>query len=47
MAGSNVRDFMRANVPPMINQDQFQNGPVQINITYFAKDVAARRRGQA
>src|SRR5437868_1506651 len=37
-SAGNVRDFMRANVPPMINQDQFQNGPVQINITYFAKD---------
>lgn len=37
-SAGNVLDFMRSNVPPMINQDQFQNGPVQISVTYFAKD---------
>lgn len=37
-AAGNVTNFMRSNVPPMINQDQFQNGPVQISVTYFAKD---------
>ena len=25
--------FMRANVPPMIDRDQFQNGPAQISVT--------------
>ncbi len=37
-SGANVLDFMRANVPPMIGQDQVQNGPVQIGITYYGKD---------
>jgi hypothetical protein len=37
-SAGNVLDFMHSNVPPMINQDQFQNGPVQISVTYFAKD---------
>jgi TadE-like protein len=37
-SAGNVLDFMRSNVPPMISQDQFQNGPVQISVTYFARD---------
>jgi|SRR5579871_2538935 len=37
-SGGNVVAFMRANVPPMITQDQFQNGPAQINVTYFSRD---------
>ena len=37
-AAGNVTDYMRNNVPAMINQDQFQSGPVEINVTYFAKD---------
>jgi hypothetical protein len=37
-SSANVLDFMRSNVPPMINRDQFQNGPVQINVTYYARD---------
>jgi Flp pilus assembly protein TadG len=34
----NVLTFMRANVPAMIDQTQFQNGPVQLSVTYFARD---------
>ncbi|HML16949.1 MAG TPA: hypothetical protein VK419_07975 [Bryobacteraceae bacterium] len=37
-SGANVLTFMRANVPAMIGQDQFQNGPVQLNVNYFAID---------
>ena len=37
-SAGNVTDFMRANVPPMIDRDQFQNSQVAINITYAAKD---------
>jgi hypothetical protein len=40
-SAGNVLDFMRANVPPMVNQDQFQNGPVQISVNYFSKDPAS------
>src|SRR5258705_12536487 len=36
-SGDNVAQFMRANVPPMIDRDQFQNGPAQISVTYFSK----------
>jgi hypothetical protein len=37
-SGANVLDYMRSNVPPMINRDQFANGPAQISVTYFAND---------
>lgn len=37
-SAANVTGFMRANVPLMINQDQFQNGPAVISITYFSAD---------
>jgi TadE-like protein len=40
-SAGNVLSFMRANVPPMINQDQFQNGPAQISVNYFAYDQTA------
>jgi hypothetical protein len=39
-SANNVIAFMRSNVPPMINQDQFQNGPAEIGITYFSRDPA-------
>jgi hypothetical protein len=38
---ANVLTFMQTNVPPMIDQTQFQNGPVQISVTYFALDPAS------
>ncbi len=34
----NVLDFMKSNVPLMLNQFEFQNGPAQINVTYLALD---------
>jgi TadE-like protein len=37
-SAQNVLDFMRANVPAMIDQDQFINGPAHITVSYFAKD---------
>jgi len=37
-SASNVTDFMRQNVPPIVSQDQFQSGGVQINVNYFGKD---------
>src|SRR5260370_20275273 len=37
-SGDNVAQFMRANVPPMIDRDQFQNRTTQISVTYFSKD---------
>ena len=37
-SASNVLDFMHANVPAMVDQNQFRDGPVEINVTYFAKD---------
>ena len=36
-SASNVTDFMRQNVPPIVSQDQFQSGGVQINVNYFGK----------
>ncbi|MBV8731503.1 MAG: pilus assembly protein [Acidobacteriia bacterium] len=38
---SNVINFMQANLPPMVAQDQFQNGQAQINVSYFALDPAS------
>jgi TadE-like protein len=40
-SADNVLAFMRANVPPTINQDQFVNGPAQISVSYFSKDPAS------
>jgi hypothetical protein len=37
-SAENVLDFMRSNIPPMVNQDQFRTGPAQINVTYYGKD---------
>jgi hypothetical protein len=31
----NVISYMRANVPPMIDQNQFQLGPASIDVTYY------------
>jgi hypothetical protein len=36
--GSNVTAFMLSNLPLMPGNDQFQNGPVQIQVSYFAED---------
>jgi hypothetical protein len=37
-SAGNVVDFMRANIPPMVSQDQFLSGPVQIGVTYYSRD---------
>jgi hypothetical protein len=34
----NVTDYMKQHVPPTVDMDQFQNGPAQITVSYFAKD---------
>ena len=36
--GSNVIDYMKANIPLMPDQNQFQNGPAQISVSYFSRD---------
>ena len=36
--GANVVGYMRQNVPLMLDQDQFQNGEVEITVNYFSKD---------
>jgi Flp pilus assembly protein TadG len=38
VSSGNVVQFMKANVPLTIDRDQFQNGPVQITVSYFSKD---------
>jgi len=36
--GSNVISYMQANVPPMIDQNQFQTGAAAIGVSYFGQD---------
>jgi hypothetical protein len=36
--GGNVQNFMRQNVPATVDQDQFQNGGVGIQVNYFSRD---------
>lgn len=43
--GSNVLNFMKANVPPMVDQDQFRNGPVEISVSYFSRDATTGALG--
>jgi len=44
--GDNVINFMRTHTPLMVDRDQFQNGAVQIAVTYFAKDPASGTIGE-
>lgn len=37
-SAANVLEFMRANIPPTVNQDQFRNGPAQITVSYYARN---------
>jgi hypothetical protein len=37
-SGDNVVAFMRANVPAIVDQDQFRNGSADINVHYFSRD---------
>lgn len=39
--GSNVLQYMQANVPAMIDQNQFQSGEATIGVQYFAQDAAS------
>jgi hypothetical protein len=39
--GSNVINYMKANIPLMPDRFQFQNGPAQIAVSYFSKDPAS------
>jgi hypothetical protein len=36
--GSNVIDYMKANIPLMPDQNQFLNGPAQLSVSYFSRD---------
>ncbi len=36
--GDNVRQWMRANVPPVVDQNRFRDGEVEINVEYFNAD---------
>jgi len=35
---SNVLNYMKTHVPPMVDQEQFQNGPVELDVSYFSRD---------
>jgi len=37
-SGANVISYMRSNLPPVIDQDQFQDGPAVINVSYYQLD---------
>ncbi len=39
--GDNVREWMRQNVPRMVDQDRFRQGEVEINVEYFVQDPAS------
>lgn len=39
--GSNVTGYMQANVPPIIDQNQFQTGGAGIAVVYFQQDPAS------
>jgi len=34
----NVLNYMRSRVPPMIDREQFQNGPAEIVVEYYERD---------
>ncbi|HXP86345.1 MAG TPA: TadE family protein [Bryobacteraceae bacterium] len=37
-SGGNVLEYMKANLPPVIDQNQFESGPAVISVSYFATD---------
>src|SRR5205085_1883831 len=37
-SGDNVQNYMKTHVPLMVDQDQFQNGTAQIDISYSSLD---------
>ncbi|HYM12571.1 MAG TPA: TadE family protein [Bryobacterales bacterium] len=38
--GENVKQWMRNNVPPMVDINKFRDGEVDINVDYFSQDPA-------
>jgi hypothetical protein len=40
-SAANVIGFMQANVPLMLDRNQFQNGTVAIGVSYYARDPAS------
>ena len=42
-SGSNVVNYMQANVPPMIDAQQISRGPAQIQVQYFTQDAVNRQ----
>jgi len=38
--GENVKQWMRANVPAVVDRDRFGSGEVEINVEYFSADPA-------
>lgn len=36
--GGNVQTFMRNNVPPTVDAEQFRGGPAEIQVRYFSRD---------
>ncbi len=38
--GGNVRQWMRENVPPMIEENRFQEGEAEITVEYFNADLS-------
>jgi len=43
-SGGNVLEYMRSNLPPVIDQNQFANGPAEISVSYFANDPTSGTR---
>src|SRR6266478_8255447 len=39
--GGNVLNYMKTQVPPMVDQQQLQSGPVEIDVSYFSRDPAS------
>jgi hypothetical protein len=37
-SGGNVLEYMRSHLPPVIDQNQFEAGPAEITVSYFATD---------
>jgi len=37
-SADNVTAYMRANVPAMVDQDQFRNGSAELTVRYFSRD---------
>jgi hypothetical protein len=38
-SGSNVQTYMRSHVPLVVDMDQFQSGPAEIQVQYFSRNA--------